>query len=90
MGECVVPIGGVYSGKPGFFLPPQYAHPVVCERMIRVLESGRASTRSEALRVVKDDLKKLRSDVKVSQSEYDEVVQVKSLFLECDYKDELQ
>lgn len=78
------------SGKPGFFLPPQYAHPVVCERMIRVLESGRASTRSEALRVVKDDLKKLRSDVKVSQSEYDEVVQVKSLFLECDYKDELQ
>lgn len=77
------------SRKPGFFLPPQYAHPVVCERMIRALESGRAATSREALEVVKDDLKALNSGVKVTQEEHDEVVQVKPLFLECDYRDKL-
>ena len=77
------------SGKPGFFLPPQYAHPIIYRRMIRVMESGRASACREALEVVKKDLKDLNSDVKVSQEEYDEVVQVKPLFLECDYKDKI-
>lgn len=77
------------SGKPGFFLPPQYAHPVVCRRMIRILESGRASTCREALEVVKSDLKGLNSEVRVSQEEYDEVIRVKPLFLECDYKDKI-
>lgn len=77
------------SGKPGFFLPAQYAHPIVCERMIRVMESGRAKTCREALEVVKSDLKGLNSSVKVSQEEHDEVVQIKPLFLECDYRDKL-
>ena len=77
------------SGKAGFFLPPQYAHPVVCERMIRVLESGRAKTCQEALETVKRDLKSLNSGVKVSQEEHDEVVQVKPLFLECNYQDKI-
>ena len=77
------------SGKAGFFLPPQYAHPVVCERMIRVLESGRAKTCREALDTVKRDLKSLNSGVKVSQEEHDEVVQVKPLFLECNYQDKI-
>ena len=75
--------------SPDFFLPPQYAHPVVCRRMIRILESGRASTCREALEVVKSDLKGLNSEVRVSQEEYDEVIRVKPLFLECDYKDKI-
>lgn len=77
------------AGKPGFFLPAQYAHPIVCERMIRVLESGRASTCRQAFEIVKNDLKGLNSSVKVSQEEHDEVVLVKPLFLECGYKDKL-
>jgi hypothetical protein len=57
--------------------------------MIRVLESGRAKTCREALDTVKRDLKSLNSGVKVRQEEHDEVVQVKPLFLECDYQDKI-
>lgn len=71
-----------------FPLPPQYAHPVVLERMIRVLREGRAMSVDEAYRVMKADLKALNSSVTVSQKEYDEVVVVKPLFLLCDYADE--
>ena len=77
------------SGKAVFFLPPQYAHPIVCERMVRALESGRAKTCREALETVKRDLKGLNSGVKVSREEHDEVVQVKPLFLECNYQDKI-
>ena len=35
---------------------------------------------------MKDDLRKLNSDVTVSQKEYDEVVTVKPMFLVMDYK----
>lgn len=73
----------------GFPVPAQYAHPVVLERMIRVVREGRAETESDALRVVKDDLKALNSSVTVSQKEHDEVVKVKPLFLVCDYRDEI-
>ena len=57
--------------------------------MIRVLESGRAKSCREALETVKSDLKGLNSEVKVSQEEHDEVVQVKPLFLECNYQDKI-
>ena len=69
-----------------FPLPARYAHPVVLERMIRVLREGRARSEAEALEVVKADLKALNADVQVSQEEYDEVVAVKPLFLLSDYQ----
>lgn len=69
-----------------FPVPPQYAHPVVLDRMIRVVREGRAETPEEALEVVKKDLKALNGTVTVSQQEYDEVVTVKPMFLVCGYQ----
>lgn len=69
-----------------FPVPAQYAHPVVLERMIRILKQGRAQTASEAFDVMKNDLKKLNNTVTVSQKEYDEVVLIKPMFLVMDYK----
>lgn len=80
---------GYLRGRPGFSVPPQYAHPVVLTRMIRALREGRARTAAEALDVVKADLKALNSSVTVSQKEHDEVVEIKPLFLVCEYRDEL-
>lgn len=77
------------KGRPSVAVPPQYAHPVVLTRMIRVLREGRAQSQAEALELVKKDLRALNNTVKVSQKEYDEVVTVKPLFLVCDYRDEL-
>ena len=71
-----------------FPVPPQYAHPVVLDRMIRVIREGRAMNVSGAYQQMKEDLKALNSDVTVSQKEYDEVVTVKPMFLLCDYQDE--
>ena len=69
-----------------FPVPARYAHPVVLDRMIRVLREGRAQSVKEALAVVKEDLKKLNADVQVEQEEYDEVVAVKPMFLLQEYK----
>ena len=69
-----------------FPLPARYAHPVVLDRMIRVLREGRAQSAEEALAVVKADLKALNADVQVSQEEYDEVVAIKPMFLVSDYE----
>ena len=69
-----------------FPVPPQYAHPVVLDRMIRILREGRAQSTEEALEVLKKDLQGLNSSVQVEQEEYDEVVQIKPIFLLCDYK----
>ena len=76
--------------RPAFEIPPQYAHPVVINRIIRVVREGRARDAMTGLEVVKEDLKALNSSVTVSQKEYDEVVVIKPLFLVCDYKNELQ
>ncbi|MBO4915199.1 MAG: ATPase P [Oscillospiraceae bacterium] len=73
----------------GIPIPAQYAHPVVLERMIRVLREGRAQSVDEAYETMKADLKALNRDVTVSQKEYDEVVAVKPLFLLCGYADEI-
>ena len=75
---------------PGFPVPPQYAHPIVLERMIRVLREGRAANVSEAYDTMKSDLKSLNASVTVTQKEHDEVVTVKPLFLVCGYADELR
>lgn len=72
--------------KKDFPVPARYAHPVVLERMIRVLREGRAQDTQKALEEVKEDLKKLNKSVKVSQEEYDEVVAVKPMFLVSDYR----
>ena len=69
-----------------FIVPAHYAHPTVLRRMERAIRQGRAETTDEALQVVKDDLKALNKDVTVSQKEYDEVVEVKPLFLLCSYE----
>lgn len=71
---------------PDFPVPPQYAHPVVLDRMIRVIREGRAQTVPESFEVMKKDLKALNSSVQVEQEEYDEVVLVKPMFLLCNYE----
>ncbi|MCR5294844.1 MAG: ATPase P [Lachnospiraceae bacterium] len=77
------------SGKPDFFFPPQYAHPIVIERTLRLIEEGKARNEHEAWNKMKNELKALNSSVRVSQEEHDEVAAVKPLFLECGYKDGL-
>ena len=74
------------SGYENFPLPARYAHPVVLRRMERVIEAGRAVTPEQALEAVKADLKPLNSSVEVSQEEHDEVVAVKAMFLNEDYR----
>ena len=70
----------------GFPVPARYAHPIVLDRMIRVLREGRAQTAAEALAQVKEDLKALTADVQVEQEEHDEVVAIKPMFLLQDYQ----
>lgn len=77
-----------FLGGKAFPVPPQYAHPAVLERMIRLVREGRASSVEEAYEVMKADLKALNASVTVSQKEYDEVVAIKPMFLVCDYADE--
>lgn len=74
------------AGRQTFPVPAQYAHPVVLERMIRVVREGRASSAAEALAVEKEDLRKLNYTVEVSQKEHDEVVMVKPMFLVMNYE----
>lgn len=69
-----------------FPVPARYAHPVVLQRMIRVLREGRAQSVGEALNVMKKDLKALNASVQVEQEEYDEVVAIKPMFLLWDYE----
>lgn len=82
--DAVNAIAAVLPGR--FPLPARYAHPIVLDRMIRVLREGRAQSTEEALEVVKADLKALNADVQVEQEEYDEVVTIKPMFLLCDYQ----
>ena len=84
--EAVAALRDYLAARPDFPVPAQYAHPVVLERMLRVLREGRAEDTAGALAVVKDDLRALNSSVTVSQREHDEVVTVKPLFLVCDYQ----
>lgn len=74
------------ASRPDFPLPPRYAHPVVLRRMVRALEYGKASTARQALDVVKKDLQALNSSVEVDQEEYEEVVAIKAMFLNEDYR----
>ncbi len=77
------------ADRSAFPVPAQYAHPIVLTRMIRALKEGKARSEAQAYAVMKKELKALNSSVKVSQSEYDEVVKIKPLFLVCGYRDEI-
>jgi len=75
-----------YVNRSGEFpVPYWYSHPIVLERMIRILREGRAQTAPQALEVLKQDLQALNSSVQVEQEEYDEVVTIKPLFLLHNY-----
>ena len=69
-----------------FPVPARYAHPVVLTRMIRVIREGRTETAEGALQLVKEDLKALNAQVSVSKKEYDEVVEIKPMFLVAAYQ----
>ena len=71
---------------PDFPLPPCYAHPVVCDRCIRIIQEMRAETVDEALSVLKDDLKKMDNTVVLSKDDYEEVVAIKPLFTVRNYE----
>ena len=63
-----------------------YAHPIVLKQMTDAIEEGRAATVPEALAAVEKRLQSLNADVQVEQEEYDEVVVIKAMFLNHDYR----
>ncbi len=71
---------------PDFPLPTRYAHPATLTRMIRSIREGRSETIPEAYEDMKAVLRSLNSGVKVSQTEYDEVVAIKPMFLLENYR----
>lgn len=74
------------NGCPGFPLPACYAHPIVCDRMIRILKEQRASDLDGALDVLKEDLKQMDHTVQLDREDYDEVIRIKPLFLVMNYQ----
>ncbi len=54
--------------------------------MQRLLQDGAAARADETLEVVKQGLRVLNADVRVTQEEYDEVVAVKAMFLNENYQ----
>ncbi|MCR5526633.1 MAG: ATPase P [Lachnospiraceae bacterium] len=75
----------VLSENTDYPLPAVYAHPIVIDRMIRVIREGRTKSIGGAMELVKADLKALNPNVTVTQKEYDEVVVVKPLFTVNNY-----
>ena len=71
---------------PEFPVPAYYAHPIVLKRMQDIMKEGRAETIPEALKLLKEDLKALNSNVVVEKEEYDEIVAIKPMFLVMEYK----
>ena len=71
---------------PDFPVPAYYAHPIVLKRMQDIMKEGRAETIPEALKLLKEDLKALNSNVVVEKEEYDEIVTIKPMFLVMGYK----
>ena len=57
----------------------------VLKQMMDAVEEGRAVTVPEALEAVKNRLREVNADVQVEQEEYDEIVQIKAMFLNHDY-----
>ena len=80
---------GKYSENGAFPVPAQYAHPFTFDRMIRVIREGKARSVKESWEVMKAELKAINSDVTVTQTEYDEIITIKPMFLLCGYEDVL-
>ena len=70
-------------------VPAQYAHPASMDRMIRVIREGKAESIEEAYEVMKKELRAINNQVTVSQTEYDEIMAIKPMFLLCGYRDDL-
>ena len=70
-------------------VPAQYAHPATIDRMIRVIREGKAESVGKAYEVMKEELRAINNQVTVSQTEYDEIVAIKPMFLLCGYRDDL-
>ncbi|MBQ8664720.1 MAG: hypothetical protein IJ474_02950 [Mailhella sp.] len=74
------------SGYPDFPLPVRYAHPCTVARMIRSVREGRSETVEEAFEDMKAVLRAMNKSVTVSQTEYDEIVAIKPIFLLENYQ----
>ena len=74
------------SAYPSFPLPGAYAHPIVLERMIRIIREGRARDVDEAFGAMKRELRQLDHTKTVTQQEYDEIVAVKPMFIVMNYQ----
>lgn len=83
--EAVKAMAAALDGE-SFPIPARYAHPIVLTRMIRVIREGRTETAEGALQLVKQDLQALNAQVSVSKKEYDEVVEIKPMFLVAAYR----
>ncbi len=70
----------------GFPIPAPYCHPYVIDRMIKIIQEGRAENAGEALAVLKEDLRGMDSSVALSGEDYTQVVTIKPLFLVQDYR----
>ncbi len=68
-----------------FPLPAAYAHPYVCDRMIRLIRMEKAADCKAALEQLKEELKKMDSSVQLGGEEYVQVVTIKPMFLVQDY-----
>ena len=71
-----------------FPVRPAYAHPLVLKWMIIMVREGKAKDVRGALSLVMERLRSLNAKVSVSQEEHDDVVEIKPLFLVCDYRED--
>lgn len=82
----VVEIANAYSEN--LPIPKKYMHYATINRLINVIEEGRAETIKEAYEVFVSDLKKMNKDVSLYPDEYEEVMAVKPIFLVENYKED--
>ncbi len=84
--QAVGEMGAYLGSYEAFPIRACYAHPATAARLIRVLRMGKAHSISEAMLVMKDELKAINAQVTVSQMEYDEIVAIKPMFALMDYE----
>lgn len=74
------------AAYPDFPTPARYAHPVALRWMRDCLIEGEASDLPGAFEALKKKLRSLNSSVSVEQDVYDDVMQIKPMFLVHDYQ----
>ncbi|WP_130838597.1 hypothetical protein [Lachnoclostridium sp. Marseille-P6806] len=82
--EALAAMEQALGDAPEFPLPACYAHPYVCDRLIRIVQEERTETIPEALAVLEEELRSLDSGVVLTGDDYREVVTIKPLFTCCD------